>query len=253
MNRPERLDESHIEPGALRGSLRDLARLNRLFGGTALVLNALDRLLAQRRSGDVISIVDAGTGGGDVPRAIVRWARRRGLAARITACDAHPQVADVARTESKGFPEIEIVQADITRLPFAAGRFDIALCSLLLHHLTEPEVRTALAELRRVASLGMVVSDLVRGRLSYWGVTLATTLMTRNPLTLHDGPVSVMRAYTVDEMRRLAMEAGCPDLVLRERPGFRMIGVGPGNVETQAGTLAGTRRERDFKTQTAAR
>lgn len=255
INRSELLDESHIDPAALRDNLRDLARLNRLFGGQALILNTLRRLVANHPTDQPLTIVDVGTGSADIPRAIVRWARRRNLCVRITACDTHPQVLQIASTECAAYPEIQIVQADITCLPFAAGGFHFSLCSLLLHHLTEPQVRKALTELRRVARRAAIVSDLVRGRLPYLGVVLATRLLSRNPLTRNDGPLSVQRAFTLEEMRRLGAEAGCPDLDLRSLPGFRMLAVAPGALahSVQAATPTGARRERDLAIQTATR
>ncbi len=219
------------------------------------MLNALGRMAVQRPAREPISILDVGTGSADVPRAIARWARRKGLIVKITACDMHSQVARVAQLECADEPDIRIIQADITRLPFPTGSFDFAICSLLLHHLAESQVRTALCELRRTARHGVIVSDLVRGWLPYAGVVLATHMLSRNVITRNDGPLSVRRAYTVVEMRKLADEAGYPDLVLHSRPGFRMVGVGPGSLATaaQAATLAGTRRERDFAIQTATR
>ncbi|MBN9656737.1 MAG: methyltransferase domain-containing protein [Acidobacteria bacterium] len=252
INRPELLDESHIDPAALRGNLQDLARLNRLFGGRALILKTLRALVANHPAGQPLTIVDAGTGSADVPRAIVHWARASGLTARIIACDMHPQVARIARAKCAAYPEIEIVRADVTCLPFAAGSLHIALCSLLLHHLTEAQVRLALSELRRVARQAVIVSDLIRGRLPYWGVKLATSLLSRNPLTRNDGPLSVRRAFTLEEMRRLGVEAGCPDLQLRSVPGFRMLGIAPGTA-AHAATPTGARRERDFAIHAAAR
>ena len=52
-------------------------------------------------------------------------------------------------------------------------------------------------------------------------VWLATRLMT-NPMTRNDGPLSVQRAFTADELRVMADSAGWNDAALYLEPWFRM-------------------------------
>ena len=65
-----------------------------------------------------------------------------------------------------------------------------------------------LSELRRCAAVGVVVNDIVRNWIGYFGAILAVRFGSRNWLTRHDGPLSVRRAFTADEMRQLCREAG---------------------------------------------
>ena len=60
----------------LRECLSDVARLNAFFGGRFLTLVHVKRLSARLPPGQALTVLDVGTGGGDVPRALVRWARR---------------------------------------------------------------------------------------------------------------------------------------------------------------------------------
>jgi hypothetical protein len=62
--------------------------------------------------------------------------------------------------------------------------------------------------MRRVARLGVVVNDLARGRVPLALAWLTLHAVTRNPYTLHDGPLSVRRAYTPAEATSLAEGAG---------------------------------------------
>jgi hypothetical protein len=64
-----------------------------------------------------------------------------------------------------------------------------------------------------VASVGVVVNDLARGRLAYVGAWLLAHLATGNAFTRHDAPLSVRRAYTVAEARALFERAGMDPLV----------------------------------------
>jgi hypothetical protein len=53
-----------------------------------------------------------------------------------------------------------------------------------------------------------VVSDLLRTRLSLALVWLATRVLRLHPVSRHDGPLSVRRAYSPDELIVLAEKAG---------------------------------------------
>ena len=87
----------------LRECLSDVARLNALFGGRFLTLVHVKRLAAKLPPGRALTVLDVGTGGGDVPRALVRWARRVRRPIRLFALDRDPAVARVA-LEAWGAP-----------------------------------------------------------------------------------------------------------------------------------------------------
>ena len=76
--------------------------------------------------------------------------------------------------------------------------------------------------MRRVARLGVVVNDIVRWWPGVWGAWLMAKLFSGNPLTLHDGPLSVRRAYTRDELRDLAGRAGLRGVNLKSFVGYRV-------------------------------
>ena len=86
----------------LRECLADVARLNALFGGRSLTLVHVKRLAAALPPGRTLTVLDVGTGGGDVPRALVRWARRIRRPIRLFALDRDAAVARVALEVSAG-------------------------------------------------------------------------------------------------------------------------------------------------------
>ncbi len=112
--------------------------------------------------------------------------------------------------------------ADARCLPFADASVDVVTCSLALHHQLPDDGVAMLAEMRRVARLGIVVNDIVRCWKGYWGAWLLSRVASRNPLTRHDGPLSVRRAYTRPEMVALARRAGLGPLAFRGFLGYRV-------------------------------
>jgi ubiquinone/menaquinone biosynthesis C-methylase UbiE len=216
------MDRPDTPPAEVAACLADLARLNRV-GAIHSILVHLGRLVAGQPG--TLRVLDAGTGAGDVPLAVARWARRRRWTVRVVAFDLQPVVAAVAARTVRQAPEVAVMVADALRTPLRAGAVDVAVCSLMLHHLPEEAVVGLLRELDRVARVGFVVSDLRRSRRAWLATWLLTRAISRNRLTRHDGPLSVRRAYTRAELARLAERAGLPAMRWSHAPAFRVIGV----------------------------
>lgn len=210
----------------LMESLRDVARLNGLFGGRLLTLWHVKRLLARCPTDRPLTVLDVGTGGADIPRALVRWARRTRRDLRVFALDRQKPMLQVARRLAAEYPEITLVQGDALALPLRPRSVDLAISALTLHHLEPGEAARALREMDASMRVGLVVNDLLRSRLGYVLVWVATRLLARSPLSRHDGPLSVLRAYTPEEVRGLCERAGVADVrVWRYLPFARQCAV----------------------------
>lgn len=216
---PELMDRPEHSLAMLAGSLDDLRRINRWLGGVRLTLGGLNRLTRGLAPGTHLSILDVGTGGGDVPRAIRRWGRRRGFGVRLTLADFNPKMLMLA---GRRLPGAARVAADARRLPFADGAFDVATCSLLVHHFEAADAVTVLQDLARVARRGLVVNDITRGWFGLVGAWAVTRTVARHPLTRYDGPLSVRRAYTRAELTALARLAGLREVEFASAFGYRV-------------------------------
>jgi SAM-dependent methyltransferase len=211
----ELMDRPVDQPDELEGNLGDIAFANRWLGGVAPVRREVRRTGAR-------TLLDVGSGCADVPHALVRDGRRRGVALHATCLDRSGQMLAIARRRTGGEERLTFVQADGERLPFADATFDIVTCTLALHHFEPPAAGALLRELRRVARITPVVADLARSRLAYAGTWLYAHLTTRNRITRHDAPLSVRRAYTPHEALALARAAGWRAPRVRREPFFRM-------------------------------
>ena len=207
----ELLDGPLGDPATLDGNLRDLARVNRLLGGTSLTDRALEALAGEPAdAGRTIALLDVGTGGADIPVALAQRWRRRGRRLEIVGVEDRAAVVDAAAriTPDLAQHHVRLVLADGRALPWPDGAFDVAHCSLVLHHLDARGAVAMLREMARVSRRGIVVNDLARGWLPWIGARVLGGLATRNRYTRHDAPLSVRRAWTLKEARAMVVVAG---------------------------------------------
>ena len=197
---PEFLDGETLDALELRKNLREMAMLNRLPGGIGDSVRAVERLLGDQNEATVL---DVGTGSGDFAR---RLRQRRHV--EVIASDVRPEILEIAARNLAGTNHVSLLKADARALPLGDGEVDIAHASLLMHHFDPDDAVIALAEMRRVSRLGVVVNDLRRGPLSFVMTAAAVLALSRGAYTRHDGVLSARRAYTLAELDTLAARAG---------------------------------------------
>lgn len=219
---PELMDRPDAHTAELERSLADLRDVNRWLGGTHMVLGAL-RPMIRRLADRPVRVLDVASGSGDIPLSLARWGRARGVPVEVTATDVHAGTVEVARRLALKEPGVRVEVADALALPYSDGAFHFATCSTALHHFDPEEAVQVLREMGRVASHGIVVSDLRRGLLSLWGTqALAATVWRRHPITRHDAPVSVRASYTPEELCILAQAAGLQEARIRTQLVYRV-------------------------------
>lgn len=220
---PEWLDADDIPTRDLHENLDDLRWLNRYLGSHWLVRRAFQRLWHVAGCPQHLRVLDVGTGAGDIPEILFRWGRRRGVRLTVVAVDNHRGVIQYVRAVQPPLSCLTLVQADGVCLPFQACTFDVVVCSTMLHHLDWHQGIALLQSMAAVARYGVVVNDLVRSRLRYYAARLVLSVVARNHVTRYDGPLSVLRAYSVEEVRDMARLAGLVRTHVYTALGYRFV------------------------------
>ena len=204
----ELLDGPLDDGAALAGNLRDLRRINRWLGGVQLSAAGIEALAAHRLD---VTLLDIGTGGADIPMALLQAADRRGRRLAVVGIDSRPEIVAAARAAAEAasvdLARLEIVVGDGRSIAFPDRSFDVAHASLVLHHLEPDDAVVLLREMGRVARSGVIINDLDRSRLGWLGAWLIGHLLTGNRYTRVDAPLSVRRAYRHDEAVELIRAA----------------------------------------------
>ncbi len=213
----ELIDDPALDAATTVRSLEDVARSNVLFGGRRAVLRALDAVLRDRTR-VAHTLLDVGTGVGDIPWHARRLAARRGVALETYGVELSPALAAASRARVGGS-----ICADAFALPFADQSVDVVTCSQVAHHFAEPELLDLLGELDRVARRLVIVADLRRSYVAAAGFWLASRALRFHPVTRHDGVVSVFRGFTPHELAALVTRATGAAAHVRRGLGWRVV------------------------------
>ena len=217
----ETLDDPRAAPEVVLRTLGDIARINRLFGGTRAVVEALEPFfLAVAGGGARWTLLDVGTGLGDIPRAAAARARRHGIALQLIGIERIPAAARAARGTGEGW--LAVLLADGGALPIRPGAVDVVVASQVLHHLPREVAVRWIAAFDRLARRAVVLADLRRSRLAMAGIWAASFGLGFGGDTRRDAVVSLKRGYTRDELNAVLRDAGVP-AVATYRPGFRVV------------------------------
>jgi ubiquinone/menaquinone biosynthesis C-methylase UbiE len=184
-------------------AFRELKTINRRLGG----VRAIERFLSPVQG---LSVLDVAAGGCDIGDALTEK-----RSCRVTSLDLNP------RGLKRSQHTLPVV-GDGTQLPFSDGSFDVVICSLSFHHLTDTECVQVLREMWRTSRGSIIVNDLHRHRLAYLSIRLLSRLFSTSAMVKHDGPLSVLRAFKPHELSEIAKRAGVAGRVHRSFP-YRLV------------------------------
>ena len=151
----EIIDLRPLTPEENLSAFKRIAWINRFLGGTGVILHHLQRFSKNWKRGEVIKILDLGTGISDIPEAVLRWGKKQGFQIEITALDLFHEPLKAGRLA----PGISRIQASCFDLPFQTQTFDYVMASMFFHHLENTEIYSVLAQASAMAKRGIIIND----------------------------------------------------------------------------------------------
>lgn len=218
------MDAPGLPPGEVADAYRVLRRVNRQLGNLRTIRLEVARFLREiPHPGGALSALDVGSGSGDIgehlagqlggrgpqPRALVMSLDRDATAARLAHASALP-----------------VIRGDALRLPFADRSVDLVTAVKFAHHFQGPELDRLIHEMSRVARHRVIVLDIRRHWAAYLGFVAWSRVFTRNRFVRHDGPLSVLRGFTGDELASLGRARPEFAWQVRSYLGFQLALVG---------------------------
>jgi 2-polyprenyl-3-methyl-5-hydroxy-6-metoxy-1,4-benzoquinol methylase len=196
----ERMDEPSCDRETLFRTYAAFPRVNRVVSGWRKTYVSQIR---PRFSGPVQSLVDIGSGGGDLARALVGWARDDGVRLDVTAVDPDPRSFDYVQT----LPPVDGIvfrRCSSTDLADEGARFDFVTSNHVLHHLGAAELGAVFADSERLARRAVIHSDIRRSAAAYLLFSAFTAAGFRGSFIREDGLLSIRRSYRLEELAALA-------------------------------------------------
>jgi 2-polyprenyl-3-methyl-5-hydroxy-6-metoxy-1,4-benzoquinol methylase len=212
----ELMDAPDCDQDALQRTYAQFRVVNALVAGWQLTYRHHVRPALRRDR--VNTLLDIGSGGGDVPRALARWARRDGYRLQVTAIDPDPR-AHAWSVQQPGVPQVRFRRALSSELVAEGCSFDVVTSNHLLHHLSDAELQGLLADSQRLARARAVHSDIARSRWAYRLFSVGTWPFFPGSFIRADGLVSIRRSYTAEELR----ECLPPGWRVQQQPPWRTL------------------------------
>jgi 2-polyprenyl-3-methyl-5-hydroxy-6-metoxy-1,4-benzoquinol methylase len=206
---PELMDQPGLDQDLHGQALRGLALVNWLSMTSRIIWRPIRKLAQETTPSRPLRILDVACGGGDVTQRLAVRARRAGIPVQVDGCDISPGAIALARKAAPRWETTDVgfFQHDALRDPLPDG-YDVVTSSLFLHHLDDVGAEHLLRSMATTASHLVVLSDLRRSRTGYALAWVGARVLTRSHIIQVDGPLSVAAAFTVEEARALAVQAG---------------------------------------------
>lgn len=202
----ELMDDPACDPAVLARTYDRFALVNAVVSGQRAVYRRWIRpRLDDARTARVL---DVGTGAGDLPRRLLRWAERDGLRLEIVGIDPDPRAVGFARRHAG--PGIELREATTAQLRQAGESYDAVVSNHVLHHLSDVAVAELLRDSEALVAPGGVAvhGDIERSRFAYGAFAAATWplqgTVLRGTFIRPDGLTSIRRSRTARELEALA-------------------------------------------------
>lgn len=221
----ELLDQPDFDPALAAASYRFMERINGRFGGIQVVRRFLAAEMAGHRTDALpLRILDIGSGSCDIPLAVSRWARGRGISLRITCLETARSAADLARRQlaRAGDPAVHLLQEDVFNHQ-PAEPYDYAVASMCFHHFSDAQILALLQRLRGFVRSSVLINDLRRSRLA--------SLAARVPLVgapagvRHDALLSIRRGFKISELKALLRQLDRVEVSVEAARWFRVAAI----------------------------
>lgn len=197
---PEIMDDFDLKGDILKESLDKIALINQLLGGNKLTLKGVFKLLKKVPDSNIITIVDVGCGNGDMLRKLADFGYKNNLNLELIGIDANSFTVNYAKHLSRNYSNISYRCEDIFDKSFRKLKYDIALCTLTLHHFKNNEITQILNLFYTNSKLGFVINDLHRSVIAYRLFQAVCFVFGLNEMSRKDGLTSILRGFKKQEL-----------------------------------------------------
>lgn len=220
-NQAEIMDNFELGGEELEKILKDLENINKWLGGNKVTLNGIKKILRENPEEEEWHIVDVGCGNGAMLREIAQWGRKNNIKLRLTGIDANSHAISIAEKLSENHHNIEFKVKDVFSEDYRQQNFDIVLCTLTLHHFTDPQIVKLLNLFHRQAKYGVLINDLHRSKIAYRLFQAFCAVFINNEIARKDGLTSILRGFKKSDLERFSAKIPACQAEIKWKWAFR--------------------------------
>lgn len=218
----EIMDDFSLSGEDFNKTLRELTWINDWLGGNALVLQGMEKMMKNPsfKGEEPLKIIDLGCASGDTLRALGNWGNKKKHNFQLFGVDANASAISYAAQQASRHP-IEYLTADVLSEDFSLAGYDLVICGLFLHHLTDEEQLLLLQKCIKGGVKGILVNDLHRHWLAYvlfWGLS---KILNFSPMAQNDGKISIRKGFQKNELETIVKRLEIKEHQLRWKWAFR--------------------------------
>lgn len=216
----EMMDDLDCKGEVIHQTLKELETINTLLGGNHVTINGISKLVS-RAGVKHFSLADLGCGGGDILRLIKRWTVKKNINAELFGIDANPNIVEEAKRSTPSSYNITFQAHNIFSDEFRSRSFDIVTGTLFFHHFTNEQLADFFRQLKSQTRIGFVINDIHRHWFAYHSIKWLTQFFSKSPMVQNDAPLSVLRAFSKNELITILKNAGITTYSIRWMWAFR--------------------------------
>ena len=217
----EIMDDFLLKGTELKEALDKIASINQLLGGNKLTLQGIKLLVSAIEKNKEITIIDVGCGNGDMLRCIADYGLKNNYNFKLIGIDANEFTINHAIDLSKKYNNISFRTLDIFDTSFNEVTYDIALCTLTLHHFNEADILYLLQVFINNSKVGFVINDLHRSKIAYRLFQLVCAVFKLNKMSRQDGLTSILRGFNKKELINFAQQLNIKKYTINWKWAFR--------------------------------
>ena len=205
--------DGEVNQQDLELNLKELHSINTLLGGYNISTNALSKLEIEGKT-----LVDIGSGGGDMLDVIRQWTEKRGVKMKLYGVDLKDYCIDYAQSHLS--ESLTFIQDDYRNVEKHISHIDFLHACLFTHHLSENQI-IELIQFAIDGKITLIINDLERNPLAYYSIKFLTKLFSKSHLVKNDAPLSVLRGFKKKEWIRYLKKAGATNYSVKWKWAFR--------------------------------
>ena len=218
---PEMMDDFSKGGIELQKALQHLRIINGIFGASAPTLYGVQRLWNEANKPRHLSILDIGSGSGDVNRRILKWADKNQIDLKITLVDITEEACEEARQFFHNEPRVEVIRSDLFEL--SKNCADLVTGTQFVHHFAADDLQKVIVRMLKASRIGIVVNDIHRHWIPWTAVWLTSRIISNNQYILNDAPLSVAKGFRLEDWKNLEKALGELNMFYSWRPLFRYV------------------------------